>query len=158
MAADAPSPLLDPLREVALNQLAIQGTLTADLNTQAVGITAVDVALGGVLVSEHFKPAAIVILALSAVAAISALARSSDKGFGATLPTPAERGVALEAIEEGKESGGKAPGDALRKMLLDELNAAIAANKTALDRKGPSITVGIFFLVVGAVLIAAIGK
>ncbi len=65
---------LDPLREVGLNQLAIQATLAGGLDAQALGVLAADLALGGTLVVLTPWLAPVLALVVSAFVAIVAVA------------------------------------------------------------------------------------
>jgi hypothetical protein len=139
---------LDPLREVGLNQLTIQAALTGGLDAQALGVLAADLALGGTLVVLTPWLAPVVIIAVSALVAISAVAIVSRK-YGTTLRSLLTDAEALSATQaDGAD-------EALRWMIVEDLADALDANAMILRFKGYLVTGAITLLLLSVLLILA---
>jgi hypothetical protein len=139
---------LDPLREVGLNQLTIQATLAGGLDAQALGVLAADLALVGTLVVLTPWLAPVVVLAVSALVAITAVAVAS-RSYGATLRSLlADAEVLLETQAKGVDG-------ALRWLIVEDLNYTLNANAKTLRFKGYLVTSSIALLLLGVLLILA---
>jgi hypothetical protein len=139
---------LDPLRQVGLNQLTIQATLAGDLDAQALGVLAADLALGGTLVVLTPWLAPVVVLAVSALVAISAIAIVS-RNYGTTL-----RGL-LDKAEALLPTRADGADEALRWLIVEDLNNALDANAKILRFKGDLVTGAIGLLFLSVLLILA---
>ncbi len=138
---------LDPLREVGLNQLTIQTTLTGGLDAQALGVLAADLALGGTLVVLTPWLAPVVILAVSALVAITAV-----------IVTPRTYGTTLRSLLDDAEAllPTQADGaEALRWMIVKDLADALDANARTLRFKSYLVTGAITLLLLSVLLILA---
>jgi len=139
---------LDPLRQVGLNQLTIQATLAGDLDAQALGVLAADLALGGTLVVLTPWLAPVVVLAVSALVAISAIAIVS-RNYGTTLRSLLDK---AEALLPTRADGAD---EALRWLIVEDLNNALDANAKILRFKGDLVTGAIGLLFLSVLLILA---
>jgi hypothetical protein len=138
---------LDPLREVGLNQLTIQATLTGGLDAQALGVLAADLALGGTLVVLTPWLVPVVILAVSALVAITAVI-VAPRTYGTTLRSLLDDAEALlPAQADGAE--------ALRWMIVKDLADALDANARTLRFKSYLVTGAIALLLLSVLLILA---
>jgi hypothetical protein len=148
VADDVVVAALDPLREVGLNQLTIQATLAGGLDAQALGVLAADLALGGTLVVLTPWLAPVVILAVSAVVAIGAVAIVS-RNYGTTLRSLLADAEVLFATHADGTDG------ALRWMIVEDLDDALDANAKTLRLKGYLVTSAITLLILSVLLILA---
>jgi hypothetical protein len=139
---------LDPFREVGLNKLTIQATLAGGLDAQALGVLAADLALGGTLVALTPWLAPVVVLAVSAFVAITAVA-VSPRNYGATLRSLLQESEALlKTRAEGAD-------EALRRLVVEDLADALDANARVLRFKGYLVAGAIALLLVSVLLILA---
>jgi hypothetical protein len=139
---------LDPLREVGLNQLAIQATLSGGLDAQALGVLAADLALGGTLVVLTPWLAPVVALAVSALVAIIAVAVPA-RNHGATLRSLIRDTEVLFETEAASTDGE------LRWLIVENLSNALDANASTLRLKGRLVTGAIGSLLLSVLLILA---
>lgn len=137
---------LDPLREVGLNQLTIQATLAGGLDAQALGVLAADLALGGTLVVLTPWLAPVVVLAVSALVAITAVIVAPRK-YGATLRSLLQDAEALLATQADAADG------ALRWLIVEDLTDALDANARTLRFKSYLVTAAIALLLLSVLLI-----
>lgn len=142
------SPALDPLREVGLNQLTIQATLAGGLDAQALGVLAADLALGGTLVVLTPWLAPVVVLAVSALVALTAVAVAS-RNHGATLRSLLQD---AEVLLETKADGADG---ALRWLIVQNLSDTLDANARTLRVKGYLVTGAIALFLLCVMLILA---
>ncbi|MFI4977938.1 MAG: hypothetical protein ACHQC8_04580 [Solirubrobacterales bacterium] len=139
---------LDPLREVGLGQLTIQAALAGGLDAQALGVLAADLALGGTLVVLTSWLAPVVVLAVSALVAITAVAVALPS-YGATLRSLLDDAEALLPTQADGADG------ALRWLIVEDLNDTLDVNARTLRFKGYLVTGAIAVLLLGVVLILA---
>jgi hypothetical protein len=139
---------LEPARNLAETQLQVQFTILAGLDTQALGILGVDVALAALAIAargvlEKLWWAAVVALAVSGLACLVALLGSSDY-VGPKIEDVLNVGGAAAAAD------GSTPAD---KYVADGLRDAIELNEQHIGRG--SQTVGVAVLLLVSALIAA---
>lgn len=139
---------LDPLREVGLNQLTIQAALASGLDAQALGVLAADLALGGTLVVLTSWLAPVLVLAVSALVAITAVIVTPRK-YGTTLRSLLDK---AEALLPTRAEGAD---EALRWLIVEDLNDALDANGRFLRFKGNLVTGAIGLLFLSVLLILA---
>jgi hypothetical protein len=139
---------LDPLREVGLNKLTIQAALAGGLDAQALGVLAADLALGGTLVALTPWLAPVVVLAVSALVAIAAVIATS-RNYGATLHSLLQDAEAL-----GETHADGADG-ALRRLIVEDLADALAANARTMRFKSYLVAGAIALLLLSVLLILA---
>ena len=137
---------LDPLREVGLNQLTIHATLAGGLDAQALGVLAADLALGGTLVVLTPWLAPVVVLAVSALVAITAVA-VAPRNYGATLRSLLQDAETLLTTQPASADG------ALRWLIVEDLNDTLEANARILRFKGYLVTGAITLLLLSVLLI-----
>jgi hypothetical protein len=138
---------LDPLREVGLNQLTIQATLAGGLDAQALGVLAADLALGGTLVVLTPWLAPVVVIAVSAIVAITAVI-VAPRTYGTTLRSLLDDAEALLPTQaDGAE--------ALRWMIVKDLADALDDNARTLRFKSYLVTGAIALLLLSVLLILA---
>ena len=140
--------VLDPLREVGLNQLTIQAALAGGLDAQALGVLAADLALGGTLVVLTPWLAPVVILAVSALVAITAV-----------IVTPRKYGTMLRSLLQDAEAllPTQADGvdEALRRMIVEDFTDALDTNSGILRFKSYLVTAAIALLLLSVLMILA---
>ena len=136
---------LDPLREVGLNKLTIHATLAGGLDAQALGVLAADLALGGTLVVLTPWLAPVVVLAVSAVFAITAVT-VSPRNYGATLRSLLQDS---EALFRTQADGADA---ALRRLIVEDLADALDANARTMRFKSYLVTGAIGLLLLSVLL------
>jgi hypothetical protein len=139
---------LDPLREVGLNQLTIQATLAGDLDAQALGVLAADLALGGTLVVLTPWLAPVLVLAGSALVAIVTVG-IAPRTYGPTLSSLLAEAEALFPTDVESADG------ALRLMIVENLDDTLDANAKTLRIKGYLVTGAIALLLVSVFVILA---
>jgi hypothetical protein len=139
---------LDPLREVGLNKLTIQATIAGGLDAQALGVLAANLALGGTLVVLTPWLAPVVVLVVSALVAIAAVI-ATPRNYGATLRS------LLQDADMLLETQAGGAGEALRWMIVEDLNDSLDANARTLRVKSYLVTGAIALLLLGALLILA---
>jgi hypothetical protein len=136
----------DPLREVGLNKLAIQATLAGGLDAQALGVLAANLALGGTLVVITPWLAPVVVLGVSALVAIAAVI-TTPRNYGATLRS------LLQDAEVLLETQAGGADEALRWMIVEDLNDALDANAKTVRFKSYLVSVAIALLLLSVLLI-----
>jgi len=139
---------LDPLREVGLKQLTIQATLAGGLDAQALGVLAADLALGGTLVVLTPWLAPVVVLAVSALVAITAVT-VAPPNYGATLRSLLQEAEALFETQADSADG------ALRRLIVKDLSDALDANARVLRFKSYLVTGAIALLLLSVPLTPA---
>jgi hypothetical protein len=139
---------LDPLRDVGLNKLTIQATIAGGLDAQALGVLAADLALGGTLVVLTPWLTPVVVLAVSALVAIAAVI-ATPRNYGATLRSLLQDADMLLETQTGGAD------EALRWMIVEDLNDSLDANARTLRVKSYLVTGAIALLLLGALLILA---
>jgi hypothetical protein len=137
---------LDPLREVGLNKLTIQAALAGGLDAQALGVLAADLALGGTLVALTSWLAPVLILAVSALVAITAVT-VAPRNYGATL-----RSLLQDAEALGETRADDAD-TALQRVIVEDLADALDANARRLRFKSYLVNGAIALLLVSVLLI-----
>ena len=139
---------LDPLREVGLNKLTNQATLAGGLDAQALGVLAAVLALGGTLVALTPWLAPVVVIAVSALVAITAVT-VAPRNYGATL-----RSLLQDAEALGETHADDADG-ALRRLIVEDLTDALDANARTMRFKSYLVAAAIALLLVSVLLILA---
>jgi hypothetical protein len=139
---------LDPLREVGLNKLTNQATLAGGLDAQAIGVLGADLALGGTLVLLTPWLAPVVVLAASALVAITAVT-VSPRNYGATLRSLLGDAEALDETHADDADG------ALRRLIVEDLVDALDANARTMRFKSYLVTGAIGLLLLSVLLILA---
>lgn len=139
---------LDPLREVGLAQLTIQATIAGDLDAQALGVLAADLALGGTLIVLTPWLAPALVLAVSALVAITAVIVTPPR-YGTTLRSLLDK---AEALLPTQADGAD---EALRWLIVRDLNDTLDANARTLRVKSYLVTGAIALLLLSALLILA---
>jgi hypothetical protein len=133
----------EPVRSLAETQLQIQYAVLGGLDTQALGILGVDVALAAVAVAaqsilEQLWWMTLLGLAASAIVCFVALVGSDDRVGPKIMPTLARADTDDE--------------DAVNRYVAEQLSAAIGVNEPHIEREGRTIAVAILLLVVALIL------
>lgn len=139
---------LDPLREVGLNQLTLQATLAGGLDAQALGVLAADLALGGTLVVLTSWLVPVVVLAVSALVAITAVA-VAPRDYGTTLRSLLYDAEALLPTQADGVDG------AMRWLIIEDLSDTLDENARTLRFKGYLVTGAIALLLLSVLVILA---
>jgi hypothetical protein len=134
----------EPVRSLAETQLQIQYAVLGGLDTQALGILGVDVALAAVAVAaqsilEHLWWMSLIGLAASATVCFVALVGSDDR-VGPKINSTLDHAHA--AADE----------DAVNQYVAEQLSAAISVNEPHIEREGRTIALAILLLVVALIL------
>ena len=138
----------EPVRSLAETQLQIQFAVLGGLDTQALGILGVDVALAAVAVAaesilEHLWWLSLLGLAASAIACVVALVGSDDR----VGPKIAEATFAAATRDE----------NAMNQYVADALGEAIEVNEPHIEREGKAIAVAVLLLFVALILAVVSG-
>jgi hypothetical protein len=136
-------------RSLAETQLQVQFAILGGLDTQALGILGVDVALAAVTVAaqsilERLWWLPLTGLTASGLACFVALVGSSDR-MGPTITTVLDKGRANEAV------------DAINLDVAEQLRKAIDLNELHISRGSTTVGVAVLLLLVALVLAVVSG-
>ena len=138
--------LANALRSLAESQLQIQASRSAALDASAIGIAGIDVAVGAMVLAtgsgQPLRLAVLVLVCLSAGLAARALFLDGTPHLG----PPIVRVLAARKTRTDQ---------VLEHTILSDLAADIGANRRALARKAPCVTMAFALLTLAAMLTLA---